>query len=209
MMQPSFSPFDMPYVQPEASQMIATSVRPVLAHTTSMKSWEPQLAATTWFRHVSTESRGPMGPLESTGLSLAYHHFTCEHGHFGGKLAVSRCGKIIWKVLRRCKEYPLCATAISLKYTELYRIIFCVDDKSIDYLIIQFWTASGKPHSCHAFALCMVKDCAEAVDARPNPDMKTQSVYSFGRPSARSRMADASGSVRWSSYVMAQSCSLY
>ena len=54
MMQPSFSPFDMPYVQPEASQMIATSVRPVLAHTTSMKSWEPQLAATTWFRHVST-----------------------------------------------------------------------------------------------------------------------------------------------------------
>ena len=64
--------------------MIATSVRPVLAHTTSMKSWEPQLAATTWFRHVSTESRGPMGPLESTGLSLAYHHFTCEHGHFGG-----------------------------------------------------------------------------------------------------------------------------
>ena len=127
----------------------------------------------------------------------------------GGKLAVSRCGKIIWKVLRRCKEYPLCATAISLKYTELYRIIFCVDDKSIDYLIIQFWTASGKPHSCHAFALCMVKDCAEAVDARPNPDMKTQSVYSFGRPSARSRMADASGSVRWSSYVMAQSCSLY
>ena len=40
----------------------------------------------------------------------------------GGKLAVSRCGKIIWKVLRRCKEYPLCATAISLKYTELFSV---------------------------------------------------------------------------------------
>ena len=66
------------------------------------------------------------------------------------------------------------------------------------------------PHSTNVFARCLVRDGAEA-DARPNPDMKTQSVYSFGRPSARSRMADASGSgeARMISYVMAQSCSLH
>ena len=106
--------------------MIATSVRPVLAHTTSMKSWEPQLAATTWFRHVSTESRGPMGPLESTGLSLAFHHFTCEHGHFGGETRSFEMWEDHMEGIEKMQRIsPLCHCNI----VKIYRIIFCVDDK--------------------------------------------------------------------------------
>ena len=86
---------------------------------------------------------------------------------------------------------PLCHCNI----VKIYRIIFCVDDKVLITESSSFELQVENHIHDMPFALCMVKDCAEAVDARPNPDMKTQSVYSFGRPSARSRMADASGSV--------------
>lgn len=53
-------------------------------------------------------------------------------------------------------------------------------------------SACSVPHSIQRLELEVGLQIAlQKTDTRPNPDMKTQSVYSFGRPSARSRMADA------------------